>query len=296
LNRARGSTAAAAAFVLLALAGDPIHAAEPAPAAGGGAITWERMRPHFTAVFYIVRTGAHRWGFTAKAGDLPPADPDRTLRLAAVEALDAAHDDLVWFVGEIFDFRPLVMQPVADGATLKLRDEYLNPLFEDPSFAAPLRRFTDGILRARGFACSDCLAGLGPSREVSWPQVRDYLERFIHVKEVDPSGRVDLHVAAAENRIPEFHSSHHDLAAAVYSAMHGAIADSPEFQRAVREDLSALLDQAGDAKPESIRSRLNMDLPRKVLTDPRCLSPILAHLPQALERHSLHCVDCPAAR
>jgi hypothetical protein len=210
--------------------------------------------------------------------------------------LTQAHDDLAWAFGEVLNHRLFVSVPVQPGDVLKPRAEYADAIVDDALFANPLRRFADAALRSKGRRCADCLANLPAARDVSWPRIRDYIQDFVHVSALSGEARVELNVATAENRIPDFHLSDHDLAAAVYAAMHGAIRGTPEFIQAVRSALDDELLRLGDGSPEENRSALNQRLPEHVIKDPRTLGPILAHLPEALERHSLHCVDCPQAR
>ncbi|MBI3450530.1 MAG: hypothetical protein HY049_16665 [Acidobacteria bacterium] len=285
------------ALAALTLAG-PWAAEGPAEGSGAApaAVTWGQLRPHLAAAFFAVRESPHRWGITALPGDLPADPAERKLREIAVEILGASHDDIAWIAGEALDHRLVVSRPMAPGETLKPLPQYVDALFDDVEVTSAVRRFAEAVLRSRGMTCADCLEGLPPARDVSWPKVREYIEDFIHVSEVTPEGRVNLHVATMENRIPDFNQCHHDLAAAVYAALHGAFRSSPAMMQAVQVDLNAeLLDHGEAPRPELLRI-LNEGLPERVVKDPACLGPILARLPEALERHSLHCVDCPVAR
>jgi hypothetical protein len=260
------------------------------------AFRWEDLRPHLKAAIFVVGEGPHLWGLAAQMGEPPPTEDGRWLRAVAVDVLKEAHDDLAWAFGEVLNHRLFVSVPVKPGDVLKPRPEYVDAIVDDPLFANPLRRFADALLRSRGRRCADCLANLPAARDVSWPRIREYIQDFVHVSGLSGEARVDLNVATTENRIPDFHLSDHDLAAAVYSAMRGAIRGSPDFIPAIRSALDDELSRLGDGSPEESRSTLNQRLPEHVIKDPRTLGPILAQLPDALERHSLHCVDCPRVR
>ena len=284
--------AVALALVPAPAAEGPAATPEPAPSP----VTWARLRPHLAAAFFAVRESPHRWGITALPGD-PPSDPaERRLREIAVEILGASHDDIAWIAGEALDHRLVVSRPMAPGETLKPLAQYVDALLDNVEVTGPVRRFADAVLRTRGLSCADCLSDLPPARDVSWPGVREYIEDFIHVSEVTPEGRVNLHMATMENRIPDFHQSHHDLAAAVYAAMHRALQGSPAMMQAVQEELNAELLEHGEAPQADLLRILNEELPRRLMKNSECLGAILAALPEALERHSLHCVDCPLAR
>jgi len=265
----------------------------PAPPAPGSPIPWASILPEIKTVLYVVREGPHQWGITAETGELPDAEPGKTLRLTAVEAMTEAHSDIVWITGEVLNHRLFVSQPMETGEKLKPLDAYVNALADNATFADPLRRFADGILRSKGMVCSDCLSGLSPTRDVTWSQVRPYLEDLIHVEEVTGQGRIDLHVGTMTNRLPSFQLSFHNLAAAAYATIARAKEGSPEFLQAIQENLNEELTASTEGSPIAIRTALNQRLPRRILEDPRCLGPIVEHLGESLERHSLRCLDCP---
>jgi len=105
-------------------------------------------------------------------------------------------------------------------------------------------------------------------------------------------GQVDLQIATIDNQVPELSFANSDLAGAVYAAMQATIREAPEFQRAVARALNAALPEVELDPPATIRTKLNRSLPDRVLQDRDALGPLLARLPQALERHGLRCPEC----
>jgi hypothetical protein len=286
-------------LALAALAGTPTPApqAPPPAAAASASPTWDRMRPLLGAQMRISRQEAGRWLLTLAPLPDEGEPGDEPLRAAARETMKAALDDIVWLVGGVTNGRYKVPgPPMKIGDVVSLPDRYLVALFEDPSFTDPLRRFADAALRGRGLSCADCLAGVRPSREIRWMQIRPYFEGLIYVKEISEDGRVDLRIGQAENGLPEFSACDQDVAGAAYAALQATVREAPEFGAAVERALNSLIADVSSSAPAEARVTLNKLLPQKVLKDPGAFAPLVARLPQALEKHGLHCLECAGLR
>lgn len=268
----------------------------PAPLPSGGEVKWDQMRPYFMPMMFVTRVDQDRWRFVIEGEMTPPGRFDPVLSGVARKALEAANDDVAWLIGEV-TFRRLIFpgRTFRSGDVAPIPDAYLNALFDLPAFADPLRRFTDAAFRAAGLRCADCLTSLSPAKDVLWSEIRMYVERFIYVKTVTDSGKVELLVGQGENRLPELAYTNQPLAGAVYAALQSTIREAPEFQRAVDRDLNAALLELGDGTPAEIKASLNQKLPPRILSEGSVLKAVVPRILEALERHSLRCKDCRTA-
>ena len=260
------------------------------------AVMWAELTPYVQSAMAVRRESQERWALTVLPPVPGPGAGNPLLASVAMEALTAALPDVSWLAGEIFSSRMVVSASVRKGDVIRPTANYLEAFMKVPSFTDPVRRFADASLRSKGLACGDCLSAIRPARDVTWIEIRGYIERFIYVKSIEPAGeddRVDLYIAGEENALPDLGLANHDIAGAVHAAMNAALRSRPEFGKAIQRLLNEELLALGEDRSQVARAQLNRALPRRVLADPEAMGAVLAHLGESLERHSLHCLNCP---
>lgn len=287
---ADGGRGSARAALLLAILLFPATGSAPAEPPGDGTASWERMAAAVRGLLQADRDSQGHW-IIVPAGRAPEAGPGDPVEAAAREALAAGSDHLAWVASRILSGR--MEPPESEGALpVKIPPEAAGALLAEPAFSEPLRRFAWAALEARGISCSGCLEGIRPSRDVTWRELREYLEAFIHVRSVDDQGRIDLQVGTLSSSLPPLEQCDLQLAASAHALMRASAVNDPVVQKLVGAALNAELVDLQGFPPEVLRRKLDESIPLRVLTDPLAMRPIIARSPEVLDLHGLRCTDC----